>query len=84
MRKTCRICRVMADIDENGRCSSCADVYMASQLNMTYGKYMMQKDAEAATAAQHGDNERECAYCGAWFTPPRPNQIYCCVKCRKK
>lgn len=33
MRKRCRICHVMADLDENGRCSFCNDVYMASQLN---------------------------------------------------
>lgn len=37
MRKRCRICHVMADLDENGRCSFCNDVYMANQLNMTYG-----------------------------------------------
>lgn len=32
MRKRCRICHVMADLDEIGRCSFCNDVYMASQL----------------------------------------------------
>lgn len=52
MRKRCRICHVMADLDENGRCSFCNDVYMASQLNMTYGKYMMQKDAVSVTAEE--------------------------------
>ena len=84
MRKRCRICHVMADIDENGRCSFCNDVYMASQSNMTYGKYMMQKDTVSVTAAQHGSGERQCAYCKDWFVPNRSFQIYCSEKCRKK
>lgn len=82
MRKACKICRVMADVDENGRCPSCADVYMASQLNMTYGKYIAQRAAKAAMEAQHGDNEQRCQSCSGWFIPKRPNQIYCCEQCR--
>ena len=44
MRKQCRVCHVVTDLDETGRCAFCALCYEAVEAGTSYGKYVAQRD----------------------------------------
>lgn len=85
MQPKCRICHVVAEIDAQGRCHSCADAYMATVRKTTYGKYMAQKAADSLTEEIEIPISPDCKICKGCGKPFWPSagkrQLYCSFDC---
>lgn len=85
--KRCKICHVVADIDKNGRCPSCADIYNATQKGMHYGDYIALKhEHETFDVLKHdipSDGMRRCRNCNRLF-PRLRNTVFCGDECQRE
>lgn len=87
MRKKCRICHVVTELDETGRCRFCAVCAAAVESGTSYGKYVvrhgtgwpqvMPKQAAAALPT-----DRTCPVCGKAFLGSGSHRRYCSTECR--
>lgn len=74
MSTNCKICLVQAELDQDGRCRSCATALAATRAGMTYGKYVAKYGCDPLAIARLSRTELldadTCAFCGNPM-PPR-------------
>lgn len=85
MSKTCKICLVEAELDENGRCRSCATALAASEAGMTYGKYVAKYGCNPLAIVkpekQPESDANRCLICGTPIPEGGRRTRYCSTAC---
>lgn len=92
MRKKCRVCHVVTDLDENGRCAFCALCYEAVEAGTSYGKYVAQRDRMQPVQREPQPEKwpeaitgnATCPVCGQPFYRVGHRRVYCSTTCCKK
>lgn len=92
MRKQCRVCHVVTDLDETGRCAFCTLCYEAVEAGTSYGKYVAQRDRMQPVQHQEPQPEKwpeaitgnaTCPVCGQPFYRVGHRRVYCSTTCCK-
>lgn len=84
--KRCKICRVEAELDDQGRCGGCAASQKALDSGMSYGRYMAMLEAQGKSKIRARRVEiimATCPWCGMDF-PKTGKRVYCSDNCRRQ
>lgn len=85
MRKFCKICLVETELDQHGRCRSCATALAATDAGMTYGKYVARYGCDPLaivhTPQLTQDDTLRCLVCGTPIPVGGRRSRYCCKAC---
>lgn len=87
MNKHCKVCLVQAELDEDGRCRSCATALAATRAGMTYGKFVARYGCNPDAIAppvrprERVNAEVACAVCGEPIPPGTGRKRYCSSTC---
>lgn len=91
-KRKCRVCKVekaVSQLDETGRCKSCARVKAATDAGMTYGKYTAimrcrnrEKQAQLENRIKRNRYEAVyCKHCGGIIPTKAKYEGFCCREC---
>lgn len=86
MNKRCKVCHILADLDEQGRCMACAVALAATNAGMHYGDYMALQGYHEPfnLVTEYNPEIPVCKWCRKPFVPKSKRQKYCSYDCCKE